>query len=1087
MYKRQVSVRAVYQGVSDIGTAFLQKVSFFVKIKLYPEERAFRWPIRYSSSEKFFATFIAFNETGENKLKNVTIAHVFSEKEGRPIKFEYGSNYTTFCSGNQCNITFNLTGFSGRYHIEFEVEDYANRTTRQGIDIEMKNYLLSIPKLIELGGGAEIPTKREFELWNTEDNCFNEIWLAPDSCPGQNSTVCITQGVMEVNITLPVNKTSSQYFGGLFKVVNSSEPWRYGRWEPGDSPAPGPGVFLVTNGTHYWVGGSSDLSSEPTRKVGTDTFQVTGFDINWNVSAKTGESRVVVDGDVVCGFFSICNSTGCRDYPMEVVPPAYSGKEIYFGGAELYEKEPLFYELPACAPHFVFVAFHNKTHAWLGAANITGAIVRANLSTAPAVEGGVVSLNGSQWEIYRIDVNKIGLRAIDRLFTGYYVNANLSKSGKIRMSYVSEEWISGREEFEAGADLNGNGARNDTFAFFLIDNSTAGVYDVFAIALQNPCNASAVVNVNSDRASRKIGNPDTLVLLSIGSRGERVLLYSDKPGEWPWLGEVSSTGKFRIPLLITMPNGTLVEANVSVIGARKIGEEKDVFIDIPDQNASINGAGEIEMNASLLGSGFFALNVIANISGEIVKMEDWQWPLVQVRTFFAQPEFGKGAYVSGLQPVKVYESGWAVIFPSYSSGTVFFVDENSYIGSEPLSCNFKMPPDANRSGANHTYALPEDYYLYENSGNASKVWIKKGDCDFSSVTALSEGDAYNFTISGNVIVLRILNATINMTHIGLAGFNVPPARAFDWGWALVGLNMSGKVLDFLIVNKSAGLCSAWGMNSCGGGVYVDDDGNFSDAVEVSVGQEIPLLPGYYLQFVDFWGNWIKIANASFVTDRGTDGLVYYGKFDENWLGTDLDGDGEMENISIMLFDDIPDKKLELENILIDDDEQLIPWFGVYNETLMKNIPYDYEKEKGTEEMWGNLPREGWYGWVGGENASWNIPLATNTSLVFLNWWTLDPATDRDAMLAVRITDYYGNPVVGANVSIEKIRFYGTYTKQLEEGNDYNVTAILNQTDELGYAIFKIEVNSWERGSYKAVLNVTYGGISDLVETWFGVW
>jgi|GEM_PF-5291716 len=1073
----RVSFKATKGVNSDIGTAWIEKSSFGATILFYPEDRKSRWPVPYASDETFLITFEGYNDTGKHALKNVTVDELFSEKKGMPVKFKYGDNYSVSCGGWQCNVSFNLTGFEGKYFIDFQVEDQDGKTKSSSLEIVIRDKILAIPQLVEAFSNGELNLERSFGwLYNSEDRCNNRIVLSPDQCDvaGWEDTLCLSG----MNFELAENKIAgTTYYGGMFLVTEPG--WDFWNWKMAGATDP-KNVYIVSNGTNFWVNSNESFKGLPRLKEG-DIFEINGT--NWTVAKLENGEIVVRAPDGICGNYESCDEWGCNSLPLKVVPPqGYENfSKYYFGEGNLFWVD-MGMNMKSCADsEFPFAAFHNGTHLWVREPALIDGIMKANFSSvAPAAEGQTIQLNGSSWEIVFLDSNEIKFRAVDRLFSGHHINASKARGKKVKIGEIQESMTNDKSGFETGVDLDGDGFTNGSITFVIFEGTTPGVFDTFGYGVTS-CNITDYIDVNSPRTQRQVGDGDNLTLLSITSLGDRVLLYADKPGEMPWLGEFSSTGTFKVPVIVTAPNGTFVKANVSADKFRKTSESGDIFISLtPAPNTTIDGVGELTINASELvaqgGTGNYFIGLIANASGSLIKMEDWMWPNVFIRTFFSKTDTGRGTYLTGFQKFKSYRSGWPMHLEA-DNETVIRVTEFNY--EDPSSCSFTPPPDRNVSGSNHTYRLLEDYWMYENTGNKSKAWIKKGNCDFSGETAISEGDTYNFSFGDGALALKLLNATINQTRIGVAGISFPATERMEGQWTLVGINASGTVIDLLIVNETMEVCKAFNLKSCGHAAYVSFDGNFSGSSKYSVGENFT--PGLYIQYVSPWGEIVMVGEGSggFITDRGEDNANQsYLLYDENATGIDLNGDGLYTNVSVLLFDDRKNGEAKQTSIMIDDDNELIPRLSIYNSSGTFN--YDYGSEEREEEE-GSLPEGGWYGHM--FNVLWDIPEATEDSVIMFMHGTT-PGNKIVTLLA-RIYDFYGNPVAGANASIAKIRRFGLVPKLLVEGSDYNVTPLINTTTQQGYAMFDLDGN-WEEGEYWIKLNVTKGGQSDLIDGWMHI-
>ena len=760
--------------------------------------------------------------------------------------------------------------------------------------------------------------------------------------------------------------------------------------------------------------------------------------------------------------------------------------------------------------------FHNTTHLWIDDDfNFTNS-TDANMSVN--VTGGIITDPlGGKWNVTLLDKQRVKLVGVNVLAgTGVKIDTSLSKSGKFRLGYLDEfvfcTWTS---EGSLCADLDGDGNATSRFHALIADNASSNVYDVFAIDLDNNCEfaANEVFNVKANMGNRTINNK--LTLLNIDPRADRVLLYAlDIPGDWNELGDYKVGSTIHIPIMVRAPNGSAIVANVTF--------EKAVWDETNEEIANVasytftNCSGVCEVMANLTNvttGGRIRFVIKATKGGVESKLEDWQQPRATLRAFLVWNMVGRARFIDGLTSFTIerYDGetyGYIPEIRNETFGAVFSIVSND------ATCTTTYPTDAG-TGINWTlngsdaYEPLKDYFFYITQANATMVWIKKGDCDFSTnAKRVDMNGWYNFTIDGHVYQLAILNISTSSDSdkkvvIGLQDLNeseIPPLfqDASTKRWKLMAINVSGEIYNFILANDTWNytVCSLWGNDWCVKKVAIAKGANFSNAVTVSISQNFT--KDLYIASLGPYPDWqgVMIANYSNLIAnnlplpwfgwRVEEGDVKFTIANESELNVDLNFDGDKSDVFYLTaFDEVKDGVSEITTIVIDDDLQFTQdWWGK-NETLY----YDFnEIEQGLQEM------RGWpYGditFAANWSKRWNVLSLNDTSLLIARHWdelrhelNLMFSNSSKIDVIVRAFDFDGTPISNANVTVERVMYFTWLGPQ-----DANFTANTTKTNDEGYAIITLvpQGEGWKDGQWHMVrIKVTKEtGETEYVEDWF---
>lgn len=800
---------------------------------------------------------------------------------------------------------------------------------------------------------------------------------------------------------------------------------QYGEWRDGACSGAGNTVYAVSNYTHIWVNSTTDMTATDPKGPGED-FNISGDDREWHVVSVGGENeekfRVSLSVGRICGRGNKdCTDEGCTEFSYIMVPPSnysnfYHGYVRDLKGAEWLGNEwgPAFNET-----RWVYV-YHNTSHLWM----TNNSPDTPNLSAAtPKTVGELISdPYGGIWKVASISKHRTTLRGQNVLAqTGAYINISLSKSGNIKLERVEERWLGGWDERahrERGLDMNGDGLTNTTFFVAIVDNATAGVYDTFFFS--NGSNFSNPVSINDNIENRTFGLNDTLTLLSIDPRANRVRAYSNRTSDWAELGDFKVGTNVTIPVIVSKPSGEPTQANISIENVRRqVGftPSEVVPLGAPVLDQFINGAGEISINISESGleSGEFAFEITASRDGTEERLEEWKWPRATMRTFLADMDRGFGGYVSGFKQLPLYRYDWE----SYGEIDRIKVDNRNKTNivegiietANPFNYGAEgciAPPICNGFGGGNNCTIvkyyDEDIYFVVTKPD-KRIHRNDTSCNLTgSETSYGEGDSILLNKRGRVYNLTVLKIDIYETggcgsNCWRASFGVPgvdssiiepmrndtnnPDWGIEWGY-MQDVNAGGLLFDVILANDTTldyPMCSAWNIQECTKKAWFSTDGNFSNAIPARIGENFT--SDLYLARVGPgpWegmsiGNFSEIEAWELPMYPGADVRMwdnttsYFAKIAEGTTNLDLNMDGSKDDtFYAVAFDHREDGIKNATEILTDDDLNITePWWstsGYYKDF--------YGNESGTmSEKWHGLPRGIYDGHTAfGDKIYWN--------------------------------------------------------------------------------------------------------------------
>jgi len=1117
---------------TDIGTYWFQVAPFITNLT-YPGKD--QWPVIFSIDETVEINVSAYGfdnsprELNENLTKVTTF---WNEKIGEPMKPPENSTQVN-CISNNCTILVNLSRIisrPGRYSLEIRVVDTQENEKEERIFFEAKSFLIAVPSIKEIWVDHILDTpKRELNLKDSKDRCHNHLIL-PGYCDFNeitnisNCTVEIDGKQYKLNTSSVFNASGS----GKAGVYCISEE---GEWHEGYcSKEKGINISIVSNGTHLAYNTSCGYSCMVSGNytIG-DTFNA--GEITWVILNITKDGFEIKNAFGICGVKEELNSPPTL---YTLVPPNNSDNfsNYYFGYirnliGRLEWGDPWFEtEYAQFNESRDVYMYHNTTHLWVSDT--------PNFSSVQGVPvGGVIKdPYGGNWEVLKLDNNNVVLYGQNVLAeTGAFVNTSLSKSGVFKLAAVNEEWLGYWDPNTGqniGIDINGDNKTNTTLYFMISDSQKEGIYDTLFYSNNN--NFSTPKSVNGNRSERTFGSGENLTLLSISPDARSIRAYSEKIGDWSDLGELKIGNLVKIPVIVRSPSGEPINATVSlelirvesVFGVQEIKP-------VNEFETNITGIGEILVNLSealnssvQAGRYTFGIKAVAKNDKEI--MEEWRWPFAEIRAFLVDTSVGEGGYITGFNklPIAIYREENYGFFPQLENisawGKVYdgVIMHKITNGSDECS-NFSEPSDA-APGYNWTLELNYGYYAYINAGNESKVWIKQGDCNFSSVQAKSEGDQINLTINNHVYMVYILEVNTSSTDhgviIGLAGFNsdtIKPIKAeLNAVWKIIGINLSGTYYDVVLAGNDSvdyPMCTVWGLDECAKVAWFDTDGNFSDAIPAKIGDNFT--SDLYLASIGP-GPWDGLAIGNFSETNITPGIgiwisedsntTWFAQVNEAEINLDLDRDGvKNKTFYILTFDDYKDDKAKPTQNIVDDDLHITEeWWSNFH---WENPSYYdfYGNETGIIETRSGLPTAIWNGNIRfgeeNENMSWNekpnwdVFMYNNTSMLiwkWREWWENGFNKTENITIKIRVYNFDQTPILNANVSVEKIMHFTPFSAEFLDQSEYAVIGS-NKTDSDGYAIIILVPNgTWEEGDYTVKIRIDSSGVSDAKKEWFRV-
>jgi hypothetical protein len=1139
---------------SDVWSYWFVMSSFFVDTQYRGMNE---WPPTFSPSENLTVNITATNynlSSHDLSQQGTRLKMVMSMKSDTKTKL----NSSTTCNSGFCRIDIycpNVAGLgclgSGEFNARIVVNDTNGIETDVEVYFVIKGLTVSVPSIEELWvGRTDSPTK-ELNLDNDRDRCDNDKWLDWDGCQNENYTICTNNNI---NFTVSSKYINNNNFGKAF-CINS-----IGEWQDTQGGCQGTIIYVISNSTHAWISTSTNMTGAPPRNNETNNI-FTYADKNWqiiNLGDQFNPNKLKVkDADGICGEMNnVTCDDECQQYRQEhpgqncpfncqrisyimIIPGEYSYN--YHGyitnlrsdwvsndfGQAFIEKRPLY-------------VYHNTTHIWISDGT--------NLTNAPVASANeeITDPYGGIWKVKVLNARTVELEGQNVLAeTGAFIDTSLSKSGNIRIEPIRENQLGGWDQKEGrqrGIDLSGNGLTNDTVYVAVTDNATTGVYDTFFFSKIS--NFSSPIPVNAERTTRKFGN-DKLTLLSISSiSGVQVRAYSDKPSDWANLGQFKVGSNVNIPIIVKSPTGDNVLANVSIDTIRmEISGQQPQYVTLSSPVSSmIDGIGEITVNFTSIGlsqSGQYALGIKAtNTSQE--KLEEYKWPSVTMRGFVIDSAVGDGGYVGTFYPLPLTRYDWesygnwipdletTIVTDINTSfeGVFSNIDNNVPYGGGGACVQFAEPNNAG-TGQNWTMNM-YNYWLYINSANESTVWIKSGDCNFTTNTLVKNtNNQVNLTINSEnkvhtyMLYVLYVNVTSDMSRrviIGAAGINsniIKPIRVDQSNpkWKLMALNLSGTLYDVILSNETFDypMCGIWNLFECAKVAWLSTNGNFSGLNSLMIGQNFT--SDLYLAKVGAgpWegitiGNFTQInslyPNLPGIDIRPRDNTTsYFARLDESVLGLDLNKNGNLNDVFYAVaFDDKDDNLQSLTRVVVDDDLNITEeWWANYsaNSSLPGYYRDFYENEYGMKEMSGNLPRGVWSGNMEfnvssglsyEQSPQWEI-VNTNTSHMMLRKWKNWFKQDENVTLILKVFEFNQTGIPNANVTIENLMKFSNYgfPTQLNSPQHYNVTGI-NVTDNYGYVVIKLIRNTpWQLGDYNIRIRATASGNrAETADNWFNV-
>lgn len=930
-----------------------------------------------------------------------------------------------------------------------------------------------------------------------------------------------TIGFSGRNIT--VSSRYNNNYGGAFCVRGGGD-WQFYSGNCSDTP-----VYVVSNYSHFWIGGTNDLSAAVPRANGTTfTFAGKSLIIVENGTENNPNAFRVKSAIGACGEMQnvTCQqecqgSCNCPNIGYNITLPGqyssnyhgYITNLIDWNNVAQQFGQPFNYNRP------VYI-YHNTTHVWM--TNST------DLSSAPmaGINDLISDPYGGLWRVKLINTRTVKLEGQNILGgSGAFINTSYSKSGTFRIEPLREEQLGGWDrmtESQRGLDLSGDELKNSTVYVVVADNETTGVYDTFFFSSTN--NFTNPIPIAANRSTRTFGNNDQLTLLSITSlSGVKVKAYSANPTDWADLGEFKIGTNVTIPILVKTPAGGDALANVSIgtIRFEPTNQPSQYFTLSSPVRATISGIGEITVNLSALGftqSGRYVFGITATNSSE-EKLEEWKWPSATMRSFLVDSDIGKGGYVGPFYPLPLSRYDWENYnwMPDIQEVSVNEIGRNfsAVFANErgDRFCDFTPPAEADINNANWTFNMQNsNYWLYINSGNESKVWIKNGDCNFSTGAQLkSVNDPVNIAINDHTYMLYVLDVNVTGQSskgvvIGLENVNkslIKPLQYDNNGmarWRLLALNLSGTLYDVLLANDTVDypMCSIWNMGDCAKVAYFKTNGNFSGVNPTRIGENFT--SDLYLAKVGPGsGDGVLIGNFSSIAFmypslpgmdlRPKDNTPsYFAKLDESVLNLDLNENGVTSDVFYAVaYDDKQDSEQVLTNVLVDDDLNMTD-NGWANYSANSSLPGYYKDfygdEVGTRELNGNLPRGVWGGNIQFNESSnwWDISRYNVThTLLKMHKWPF--SVNENITLTLKAFEFNQSGIPNANITIERVLQFVSNNFPVEL-TGYSVVG-QNVTDSGGYVVLNINKGSWNPGNYNVRMRVDASGSrTETNDIWF---
>lgn len=1128
-YQANVRVITTNKG-SDIGNYWFQISSFQIEM-FYRGMR--EWPVVFSPDEVVEVNISAYDFDDEPVILNSSktkIRSFWNEKTGHPVRVNSSVTNTT-CNGNNCTLTVNLSaalgGRPGKYDMEIEIVDVDGNKKQDGIFFETRGVIVSIPNIKEVWVDHQSDTnKRELDVENEGDRCDNDkgLNIGGGDCHFNDSTN-VTYCFGQVNIT-----TSSIYkvtAAGVYCTVN-------GEWLGGLCPS-GEGIAIASNSTNL-VYGSCNSSAVCNLTNNLIVNSIFAWDnINWTVvsigNCSAGDCNFrVKNADGICGEMEICTDGGCDETNYILTPPNNSENftTVYHGYVRnlvgnLECGDCFANQFPAFNNSRPVYIYHNTTYVWMS--NST------NLSSVNgyAINELLTDSYAGIWNVSSINRNKVILRGQNILAdTGAFVDTSLSKSGVIKIAAINERELGSwdkNQEMEVGVDLDGDGEETSTIYFAIADNGTSGVYDTFFYS--NDSNFSNPISINGNRTERIFGDGANLTLLSILPDAKKVMVYGNKLGDWGDLGELKIGTNIKVPVVVRKPSGEDATANVSVKLIRTNSGEEELQVSISE---NITGIGELVINLSkalneTAEGGRYSFGLAAKTEGNPEEiMEEWKWPFITMRAFLIDSYIGEGGYISGFKQLPLAS------YRGEDYGNIEDIETINETGTEILGvfvhadedteCSTITPPagfDTTNFSVRKSGRLDNWRFGIANGTTLSIYIDRDTNCNFTDTNTSGPyniSDQVNLIHRGKIYILKVLeiNWTNNRTSIGISDINISqikPIKYETWGgnnpspwWRLMVMNLSGTYYDIIFANGTVDypMCSVWNCDECAKVAWFDTDGNFSDAIEVSIGQNFTsdlylasIGPGPWEGIII--GNFSELSKKPNVGLRVQSNITWFKEVNESEVNLDLNRDGaKNETFYILAYDDRGDG--EINRLIVDDDLNITEeWWG------LNDVYYDfYGNETGIKEYGGDLPNTIWSGnlrfgeetdnMTDNERPNWEIETFNNTTMLIRkcrDTWRSPYNISENVTLVLKAYNFDQTPVSGANVSVERIMSFGMFGGGELDNTNYTVSIINNnQTDDDGYVIVTISpTGNWDNGEY--MVQIKIGEDSAEIKTmWFRV-
>lgn len=504
------------------------------------------------------------------------------------------------------------------------------------------------------------------------------------------------------------------------------------------------------------------------KKIQQDLWKADWSQCRENVDDIPGQSYF-------CGQYNPQCEGGCpsQQFTLNVINVSYSNE--LFGYIPLME-EWATARFGSVANKTRMCMYANGSHMWISS-NYSNDNCNL-LGTSPiALNGYFTDSAGGVWRLDSIGDQAITVSGITTLYqTGVLINTSYSRSGVIKLGKIEESMLGNKGmEGRSGLDLDGDGSTDDTLYFAIADNSTAGVYDMFFFSTDgnftgkaSPSLYNPILVSDSNRSNREFGfgpSNQRLTVLSIDARAQNLRFYSKSIGDWANIGEFKTGVNARVPVIVASPAGDAQSLNVNVTGYKDMSDWSMTYL-APQPNSSINGIGEITINTSTLGSGQFALSLVAS-----EPMEEWKWPILTVRSYLVDGDQGESFFVSSWQPLPMVKRNWDHGIVSLSSDKR---NASSVVDGVMASANQYNPMSCDVSNSTHADAHDSldwnSLIMFENMQNGPATYhlynLTSG-LVYSNLSTSCSFDVSNLgtaiSADGGFLVLDLHNRDFNVS------------------------------------------------------------------------------------------------------------------------------------------------------------------------------------------------------------------------------------------------------------------------------------------------------------------------------------